>query len=137
MERRASVLVCDELYVTLLGKFVAKGIYTTDIGIASEGVVVPQLIFLFQIGTDVDNLFKSLKVQVTLPDQSPRTHEIPVGMFAPAPERTRWLLHFPMLVQSAVLKPGRIEVKVIHDGGEILIPAPWILLASSAPSSGA
>jgi hypothetical protein len=130
MDRQASVLVSDELYITLLGKFVVHGVYTTDIVIPTEQTAAPQLIFLFQIGTDIGDLFEKLQVQVTLPGEPPRTMAIPVGPVTPTPERTRWLIHWPLLVQQAILRPGRIEVKVIHERGEILVSAPWITLAT-------
>jgi hypothetical protein len=133
MDRQASVLVSDDFYISLLGKFVVQGVYTADIIIPVEQIVVPQLIFLFQIGTNVDDLFEKLEVRVTLPDQPPRTMDIQIGPFTPVPGRTRWLLHWPLLIQQAVLRPGRIEAKVVHERGEILTSAPWITLATQAP----
>lgn len=133
MDRQASVLVSDELYVSLVGKFVAHGIYTSDLTIAAEQLFAPQLVFLFQIGTDTDDPFERLQVQVTLPRQSPRVADIPVVPVTSAPERSRWTIHWPLLVQNIMLCPGSIEAKVIHERGEILIPAPRITLAPDQP----
>lgn len=132
MDRQASVLVSDDLYISLLGKLVVQGVYTADIIIPAEQIVVPQLVFLFQIVTNVDDLFEKLQVQVTLPEQPPRTMDIP-GPFVPASGRSQWLLNWPLLIQQAVLRPGLIEAKVVHERGEILTSAPWITLATQVP----
>ena len=95
-------------------------------------MVVPQLVFLFQIETDINDLFEKLQVQVTLPGESPRLVDVPIVPFTPPPDRTRWRLHWPLLIQQATLRPGRVEVKVIHETGDIVASAPWITLAAQA-----
>jgi hypothetical protein len=133
MARQASVLISDDLWVSLVGKFIVNGVYTTDIVIPTDPTVGGQLVFLFQIVTEIDDLFESLQLQVTLPGVPPTTAEIPIAPFFPTPGHTRWLLHWPLLVRQPVLRPGRIEAKVIHEKGEILPPTPWISLATQAP----
>ena|ERR1700719_963126 len=135
MARQASVLISDDFYVSLVGKFVVQGVYTSDIIIPTDQIIAAQLVFLFQIETDVSDLFEKLQVQVTLPGQTPKTADIPIMPFVPGAGRTRWLVHWPLLVQQAVLRPGRIETKVIHEKGEILTTSPWISLATQAPPS--
>jgi hypothetical protein len=134
MARQASVLISDDLWVSLIGKFVLNGVYTTDIVIPAEPTVGGQLVFLFQIATEIDDLFKMLQVQITLPGVPPTTQSIPIAPFVPVPGHTRWLLHWPLLVRQPVLRPGRIEAKVIHEKGEIVPPTPWISLAAQDPS---
>lgn len=133
MARQASVLVSDDLYVSLIGKFIINGLFTTDIVIPIDPTIAVQLVFLFQIETDIDDPFEKLQLQVTLPGQPPTTADIQLAPFIPAAGRTRWLLHWPLLVRQAVLRPGRIEAKVIHERGEILTTTPWISLATQAP----
>ena len=133
MARQASVLISDDLWVSLVGKFIINGVYTKDIIIPTDPTVGVQLVFLFQISTEIDDLFEKLQVQVTLPGQPPTTAEIPIAPFFPAPGHTRWLLHWPLLARQPVLRPGRIEAKVIHEKGEIPTVTPWISLATQPP----
>jgi hypothetical protein len=133
MTRQASVLISDDFYVSLVGKFIIHGVYTSDIVIPTEQIIVPQLVFLFQVEADLNDMFQRLRVEVTLPEQTPRTLDVPIAPPPPLPDRKRWLLRIPFLVQQAVLRPGRIEAKVIHETGEIVATTPWISVISQAP----
>lgn len=128
MERQASVLVCDDFYVSLNGKFIAHGIYTTNI-LIPEPLRVNQLVFLFQIETDVEDPFERLLVQATLPGQVTKAHPVPMPPFVPAPGQTRQIFQFPLLVQYPTIQPGQIEAKIIHERGEIIAATPWVVLA--------
>jgi hypothetical protein len=133
MARQASVLVCDDLLVSMLGKFTTIGIYTADITIPSEPIVANQLVFLFIVETDVDDLFERMTLEVTMPGQPSVKMDVPLAPPPPIPGRTRWFLRWPFMIQQPVLRPGRIEAKVIHEKGEILTSGPWISLLQQAP----
>jgi len=130
MSRQASVIICDDLLVSLSGRFNVTGIFTGDIGIPSSPSFAAQFVFLFTIETDIDDQYQSLAVEVTFPgQQQPLRMDIPIGTpIPPMPGRTRWTLRWPMLIQQIMLIPGRIEAKVIHEKGEILTNGAWISL---------
>jgi hypothetical protein len=84
--------------------------------------------------TDLIDPFKSLTVEVALPDNPPILNQVVVTY--PIPDshkgRTRLFYRHPMLVQSPILQPGRIAAKVIHESGEIILGAPWVVLNPAA-----
>src|SRR5262245_55481142 len=137
MSRQASLIVSDDFFVSLTGKFIVHGVYTTDIIIPVDPTPVHQLVFVFHVETDIDEPFERLRLQVTLPGQDrPTAVEVPNLKVLPTPERTRWLTRFPLLMPQPVLRPGRIDARVIHEKGEIIATAPWISLAQAqAPAA--
>jgi hypothetical protein len=127
--RTASVFVCDDVLVSLNGKFNILGMYTGDTAIFAEHPF--QLVFVFQIECDLDDPYRSLTLQVLMPgEEQPR--QMPVTFATPivAEGRSRWALRYPFLVQTARLQPGRIEAKVIHDKGEIIAGYHWVVMTS-------
>jgi hypothetical protein len=132
--RQATVLVCDEILISLTGKFNLLGNYTGDITIQTDPTAVAQLIFYFIIETDVSDLYRSLSVQVTLPESAPITQVVPLLVIAPQPNRSRWTTRYPLLIRNPSLRPGRIEAKVIHDTGEMILNAPWITMSGVRPA---
>jgi hypothetical protein len=134
-ERQATVLVADEMYFNLWGKAILHGIYQTDLGITTDPSQIPQLVFFFVIETDVSDPFHSLAVEVTLPGSEAIRNEVqifsPEVMAAAAvanPGRTRLTYRHPFLIPGPKLRPGKIEVRVIHEKGLIAVTAPWISL---------
>lgn len=127
MARQATLLVADEIYFNLHGKAIFQGIYHSDLAIPTNPSTAPQLIFYFMMEADVTDPFRSLTVEVTLPESAPVRN--PVFVIPPVPSIagvTKLFYRHPLLIQGPVLKPGRIEAKVIHEGGEIAVGAPWI-----------
>lgn len=124
-ERRASVFVCDDVWVSLNGKFNVLGMYTGDIAISGREAHSPQLVFVFQIECDFTDPYRSLIAQVTLPGEEPRQMTIPI---TPTPQgRKHWTIRWPFLVTLPTLRPGRIEAKVIHEKGELIAGDQWIV----------
>ena len=142
-ERQATLLVADELLVSVTGKFIVQSVFTSDIVLATDPMLVAQLIFFFLIECDIQNPFQTLAVQVTLPGESPVTSAVPIVRPAPdsiPPGRTRWINRWPIVYSLPTLRPGRIEAKVIHESGEIAVTAPWIVMVgagSNLPGTGA
>jgi hypothetical protein len=130
-ERSAVVLVCDELSVSLNGKFNIAGLYSTEILIPTNPTTVNQLVFLLLIETGVEEPFRSLSVEISLPGSAPVRQDLPPVPDIPhAPDRTRINFRWPFLISQVVLRPGHIGVKVIHENGEIdASGAPWIFMA--------
>jgi hypothetical protein len=132
LTRQASLLVADEIYYNLYGKAILQGIYGGDLTIGSDPSFSPQLIFYFMMETDMSEPFQTLAIEVTLPNSQPIRNV--VGIMPPelarlaGPGRTRFFYRHPLLVQAPILKPGKIEAKVIHEKGEIVVGAPWIAL---------
>lgn len=139
--RQAMVLVADEVYFNLHGKAILQGIYNSDLVITAEEVKTPQLVFYFTIETDVSDPFQQLSIEITFPGSDPIRQLVSVPppqilelQGKADPTRSRWYTKHPVLVPAPVLRPGRIEVKVIHESGEIRVMAPWIVNAAARPA---
>jgi hypothetical protein len=125
---KAIPFICDEVTYSLTGKVFAQGIYTGDLSIPSDEFTIPQLVFFFLIEGPADTLFKSITLKVLLPGQPPATMEVPLSIPAKRdPRRTRMSLKSPFLILQPVLRPGRIETKVVHVEGEIDAGGQWIV----------
>lgn len=140
MPRQATLLVADEIYYNLHGKAILHGIYHADLTLNASSVVVPQLIFLFMAESELTDPFRSVAVEVTLPGNEPVRQQVPVmwpAQIPAQPGRSRIFVRWPLLIGTPTLRPGRIDAKFIHEGGEIIVGAPWIVLnpPSAAPKS--
>ncbi len=136
MARQATLLVADEIWYNLYGKAILQGLYHGDLVIPTNPSNAPQLLFYFMMETDLSDPFRSLAVEVTLPESDAVRHV--VGVTYPIPStahegRTRLFYRHPLLIQAPVLRPGRIDAKVIHEGGEIVVGAPWIVTLATPP----
>ncbi len=130
------LLVADEIYYNLHGKAILQGIYSGDLGIPTDPSPAPQLLFFFMMETDLTDPFKSLAVEVTLPGSPPVRNQVFVTFPVPLAAhegRSRLFYRHPLLIQRPMLRPGRIEAKVIHESGEIIVGAPWIALPPTSP----
>jgi hypothetical protein len=138
MARQASLMVADEIYYNLQGKAILQGLYHADLTIPSEPAFAPQLIFYFMAETDVDEPFKVLHAEVTLPGNQPVrnfVNVIPPELFKSVPPgRTRAYYRHPLLVTGPILRSGKIEAKLIHEKGELIVGAPWIVLNQPTPA---
>jgi hypothetical protein len=139
MARQATLLVADEIFYNLSGKAILQGIYHADIAIPSEQSVAPQLLFFFIAEADMSDPFQSFSVEVTFPGSDPVRQS--VALFPPAllaaqnVGRNRLFYKHPLLVPTPTLRPGRIEAKVIHEKGEIIVGAPWIIFNPAVAKS--
>ena len=99
MPRQTSVIVADDMTVSLLGKINLSGVYTADIVIPADPLFIPQLVFLFSMESEIADPFKKLHLQVILPGQ--QTRHLDVQM-APATQmstgRKYWLIRQPFLI---------------------------------------
>lgn len=120
IDRKAILLVCDEVMFSLTGKFNVFGIYTGEISIPQDPTSVSQLAFLFIIETDTQDLFQSLACEVTVPNLPSVRQDIPVPMnVTVVPGRPRLTIRWPIILPNLLLSPGAITSRVIHDKGEI------------------
>jgi hypothetical protein len=130
-ERHASLLVADEIYFNLYGKAILQGIYHHDLGITVDPSSALQLVFFFITETDISDPFQSFAVEVTLPGSEPIRTAVPIMpaaiVAAANPGKTRLSYRHPLLVPAPVLRPGQIKAKLIHEKGEIIVTAPWIV----------
>jgi hypothetical protein len=128
--RQASLLVADEIFYNLQGKAILQGIYHADLSISADPSTGTQLLFFIMAETDASDPFESFAVEITLPGSAPFRQEVPVVpppiIIAASPGRTRFYIRHPVLMLAPILRPGRIEAKVIHEKGEIQVTAPWI-----------
>jgi hypothetical protein len=129
IERRAAVLVADEVLFALNGKAYLQGIYTGDITIVGNAMPLPQLIFMFIVETGITKPFNSLVLQAIVPGNPPAKLVVPPELQAvhPVAGRDRIIIRFPLVVPMPVLRPGRIDARVLHEDGEIEVGAPWII----------
>jgi hypothetical protein len=135
MSRQATVLVSDELTSTLTGKLHLLGIYTGDIVISANPTPVAQLIFLFIMESDPDDPFMAIELRVELPGGAATGLRVPVESFLLSDsDKIRWSLRFPVLLQNAMLQPGKINAIVIHDKGRIVTAAPSVIFRPPVPT---
>lgn len=126
--RQATVLIADDYTYSLSGKFNLTGVYSTDISIPTDPTFAAQLIFLFVIETDPDDLFQKLELHVALPGGDSRHLVLPLPKFVPTlSDQRRWTLKYPLLFTNPILKPGPIEATVLHEKGTISTAAPFIV----------
>ena len=130
MGTQATLSVCEDMRFESSGKLLLVGVYTADIGIATEEFVVQQLVFLFNIEFDYITEERHIISEVTLPGYAPRRHEFRLPAPPPRPERDRAFLRQVVLYQNEPVNPGRIDARVIIDGIETQVAAPWIVLQS-------
>jgi len=134
--RLVSVLVADEIYYNLNGKAIIQGIYNSDLSILHDPTPAPQLVFYFMAETDLSEPFRSLRAEIKLPGAEPISGSIPVMWPIPAvpSDRTRMFVRWPVLAPNPILRPGRIEAKLVHESGELIATAPWITLNQKPPA---
>lgn len=129
-ERQVSFLVCDELLVSLNGKLFLQGVYTGEIAIATDEAKLSQLILLLQISTPLEKPFRQLQLIVSLPgEESPRTVDLMpmLPMVMSLPGRTMVGYKLPVPIAFPSLKAGPIEVRIVHEEGEIVVGRQWVL----------
>jgi hypothetical protein len=133
-ERQAMFFICDDVLIALNGKYTVSGIYTGDIIINQDPTQLLQLVVMFEIRTPIDNPFRTLVLHVSLPgEESPRRLELPPFPSPPKlPERTAILHRFPFLITNPILRSGPIEVKVLHEEGELSAGKQWVVTVQQA-----
>jgi hypothetical protein len=133
-ERRASIIVSDDLYYAIAGKVTLSGIYIQDIVIPFAGAAINQLVFFATIETPKNRPFKSVSMKIQFPNIPPNITPIPVfpRVRASDPSRTKIVIKQPILVQQILLHPGKVQATVIHEDGEIDAGSIWIALVEHA-----
>lgn len=129
-ERKGSLLVCDDLQISINGKWTAYGIYVGDIVIPSDEQLTPQIVFVFTAETSIESPWKSLAFQVLFPgDDVPQKMEVPQDVFPKtlAGERKKIILRSPFLIQNQKLRTGQIRASILDENGELILQAPWIV----------
>lgn len=129
---QATLQVCDDVLVSLSGKFNLVGLYTADIGIPIDPTLIPQLAFFFDVSGDLPDRPEKIDLQITFPGGESRqiTVDAPLPAGPPLQGRTKWHIRAPMLAQNIVLKPGRITARIKHRGEELEVHGAWVVLPS-------
>jgi hypothetical protein len=134
-ERTAFVTIADDIYTSYNGKLNIIGAYTQDIAIIADPFKANQLLFVFRVETGIDDPFQTLGVEITFPGQKSIVTTMPLPPNPPRlPGRTKQALTFTVPAVYVDLRPGKIDVKVIHERGSIDVLAPWIAMAQ--PQTG-
>jgi hypothetical protein len=129
IERTAFVTIADEMYTSINGKQNIIGAYSQDIAIATDSFRANQIVFVFRLETDIDDPPRSLSVEITFPGQKPIVTTIPLPPDPiKLPGRTKQTLTFAFPAMYVELRPGKIDVRVIHERGSINVLAPWIVM---------
>lgn len=131
-DRHATFLIADEALVSLNGKFLLSGVYTTDLIIPLEEAQLPQLVVFVLAETPVEKPFQTFQIHVQLPGESaPRILDAtPMLRTAPRKEdRTLWRARVPFLIQMPTLRAGAIEVTVVHEEGRLSAGRQWVQAA--------
>jgi hypothetical protein len=129
-ERQASFLICDDLLVSLNGKFFLHGVYTGDLLIATEEAKLNQLVLLLQVSTPTQKPFRQLHVIVSLPgEETPRTVDLMplLPIIISLPGRTMSSYKLPVPIISPNLKAGPIEIRLTHEEGEVFVGRQWVM----------
>jgi hypothetical protein len=125
-----SVIVSDDFLISLQGKFNIIGVYTGDIAIAADEIITQQLVFTFIMESSIDDVPSMITFEVSFPGEEARRMMCPLALPSSIPpERNKFVLRIPFAINNITLRPGRIEVKVIYEGGEVKATAPWIVRA--------
>jgi hypothetical protein len=135
-ERRASVIVCDDILFGLTGKVFLQGVYTSDITIPGSELSLPQLAFYFTAETPKGNPFKKMALRVVPPGMPPAHVEIPIETAQQTinPDRPKTIIRAPFLMQQILLKPGKVETSVITESEELDAGGIWIMSVPKFPS---
>lgn len=140
-DRQATFFVCDDLLVALNGKFTIAGLYAGDIVITQSPAQLIQLVVMFEIKTPIEKPFQKLILQVSFPnEENPRQLDMSPSLPAQLsvlPSRTVVTLRIPFLIQAPVLNSGAIEIKVIHEEGELFAGKQWIVTVNEAQANAA
>jgi hypothetical protein len=137
VQRRASVMVCDEILFGLTGKVYLQGVYTADITIPGGELHVNQLIFYFTAETSKEKPFKKITLKVVAPEMPPAQFELPTVEVLPQianDARPKMIMRAPLLMQQLVLKPGKIETTVITESEELDAGGIWVVSVPKFPS---
>jgi hypothetical protein len=130
-ERNGNVLICDDLLVSVGGKWTASGIYVGDVVIPSDEILVQQLVLMFTAQASKESPWEHLSFQVLFPgDEEPKKLDVPQDNL-PKPEqageRRGVILRSPLLIQNQWLRPGKIRAGILDERGELALQTPWII----------
>jgi hypothetical protein len=134
-DRQASFLICDELLVSLNGKFFIQGVYTGDIVIAAEEQRLNQLILFLQISTPTQRPFRQLELRLSIPgEENPRVVDLMplLPTIFTLPGRTTSSYKVPVPIVFPNLKTGPIEVRLTHEEGELFVGRQWVMAPTQA-----
>src|SRR5437588_7865501 len=127
-ERHATFFICDDLLVALNGKFTVAGMYTGDVIIPADETKLSQLVIFVEAETPIEKPFRSLNVLVQFPGEEAKVLNasalLPVPMQVSG--RTAIKVRVPFLIPQPVLRPGPIEVKIVHEDGVLFAGKQWI-----------
>jgi hypothetical protein len=132
-ERRASVLVCDDVLFGLTGKAYLNGVYPSDITIHGDSFTIPQLVFYFSAETPKSRPFKKITLRVVPFGTRPTEFELPIETVPQInnPDRPKMIVRAPMLLQQVMARPGKIEAKVITESEELDTGGIWVTSVSA------
>jgi hypothetical protein len=130
-ERRASVIVCDEILYAMTGKAFLQGVYQSDIMIPGQELTIQQLVFYFSAETPRDNPFKKIVLKVIPPGMPPSQVDVALPPTPNlTPDRNKMILRAPLLLQQPILRPGKIETIVVTESEELDAGGAWVVSVS-------
>ena len=126
-DAKAMMFICDDLSFAITGKINISGLFTSDIIIQENPTLLPQLVFLFAIDFPIEKGYTPVAIEISLPEEeSPRRLDLASQQVISIPERNRRAMKLPFLLQQVSLRCGKIEAKIICDGGEVYAGRIWV-----------
>ncbi|HEX5278687.1 MAG TPA: hypothetical protein VFW28_01285 [Micropepsaceae bacterium] len=139
-DRHATFLVCDDVLIGLNGKIYIHGIYTQDLIIPTDEQALGQLVIFVLAETPIGKPFRVFKIQIQFPGESePRIIDaLPMALAMPPsanPDRTVIKVRTPVMIPQPTLRPGAIEISIIHEEGTLLVGKQWVQSMAAATAS--
>jgi hypothetical protein len=121
MEPLALAMICDDVRVESNGKPFIIGVYPTDILFPALPAVLPQLVAIVTLVSDIDKPIRKFSVQVTCPGTDQSTDfELPPPPEPIFPDSTRVEVRVAVNIRPfVVVEPGTLTVMVKYEGGEL------------------
>jgi hypothetical protein len=135
MPRNVTLLVCDDIRVEGNGKLIVIGLYPGNVIVPTPDYVCSQLLFLFNIDTDIKDRPAIVELSIALPGEEPVTGTIQMVHGEVQPEYTRWHIRQVLAISNSPLRPGKIVATATLDGEPHPVSSAWIEVAPTvAPS---
>ncbi|HXQ09859.1 MAG TPA: hypothetical protein VN805_02550 [Caulobacteraceae bacterium] len=111
------------------GKLFIIGMYTGNIAVADNEETRGTFQFIFSADCKIDEIPRSMVFEVILPGEEPNRSVANIVPPPPDETHTSWMVRHAVVAINQVLRPGKIVARVIADGQETEVAAPWIVAA--------
>ena len=132
-KRKGFLTVCDDVFISLSGKLVMNGVYTSDLGVVGQEAFLPQIVFVIILELPLTEAYPlSLVARITIPGPSMIERQFNLALPPVISERKSFSFYLPVLVQNVAVRPGQIDACVIFPDGELFVGS-HIVVGTAAP----